>query len=243
MSDNMPPGNGSPNSPPGTSAPLAPNAEEMTEMIARVASQVVNAAWTARSKKLREEITADFKTGFDGLSKQMADMATAPEGKGKKGAAKEEPDDPKMNGMQRQLADLQKAIDDRDRKLAESETKSKQQTLRSTLNEELAKAGITDPTRQRIASTHLISQGFVFADDEGNPIFAENQDSHLDLATGVRAWSKGEEAKIFLPTSGARGSGDRPGQGGTNPKAPSPQDTTSTDLGLALIAAHNAIGV
>jgi hypothetical protein len=214
------------------------------EAVARIAAQVVNGAWTARGKKLREEITADFNKGLEGITKQLADMnAGNGEGKGRKGRTEGGDElDPKMKGLERQLAE-QKAEHDRlMSELAAEKQQRKDGALRQTLAEELAKSGITDPTRQRIATAHLLSQGLVVHGEDGSPLYAESADSHLDLATGIKAWSKSEEAKIFLPPTGARGSGDRPVQGGPKSQA-NGSEPTATDLGLALVREFGGIPV
>jgi hypothetical protein len=216
----------------------------MRDMIAQVASQVVNSAWTARAKKLREDITADFTKGFEGITKQLTELTTpGADGKGKVGkGAKDDGDDPKYKGLERQLAEQKADHDKLLAQLASEQQERKQIGLKQTLAEELAKNGIIDPTRVRIASAHLMAQGLVVLGEDGSPLYAESADSHLDLATGIKTWAKGEEAKIFLPPSGARGSGDRPGQGGPKTQ-PNGNDPTATDLGLAIVKEFGGIAI
>ena len=80
-------------------------------------------------------------------------------------------------------------------------------------------------------------------EETGEPVYHENEHSVVDLATGIRAWMKTEEAKIFLPPTGARGSGDRPGQGGPKTQTGASQEATDADIGLGLIALANGMPV
>ena len=221
------------------------------EAITRMIATNVNAAFTARSKKLKEELTTEFKTGFDGITKQLealaANSASKDGGKGKKGkdGAPEDPDtsDPQLNGLKRQMADMKTQLEARDKELAGEKAKQKLAALRQSAREELGKLGIVEPSRVKAALATLEADGRLGVDDDGQHTYIENKDSAVDLPTGIRAWGKTEDAKIFIPASGARGSGDRPGQSGAGKPGSAPKEATDADLGLALVAAFGGNGV
>lgn len=234
--------------PPAANA--APFTDAQLEQISQVAGQVANSAFAARAKKLEEKLGVEFKTGLEGITRQLTDLAAnASAGKtgkkGKDGGAAEEPDaaDPKFNGMQRQLSELKSQLDARDKELAGEKAKQKLAALRQSAREELGKLGIVEPPRVKAALATLEADGRLGVDDEGQNTYIENANSVVDLATGIRAWGKTDDAKIFIPASGARGSGDRPGQGGAGKPGAAPKETTDADVGLALVATFGGSGV
>ena len=238
MSD-QPQGTG-PSTPQGTGAPSALDEDR----ISQIAAQVVNAAFSARSKKLKEELGAEFKTGFDSITKRLEEMQSAPSSKRKKdGTFGEDATDPVTNGLQRQMQDLKAQLEDRDRKIADADARARKQSLRERAVQELSKAGLSDPVRASLAMRAAIESKLGHDDDTGEPVYHENEHSVVDLATGIRAWMKTEEAKIFLPPTGARGSGDRPGQGGPKTQPGTSQGASDADIGQALIAFANGMPV
>lgn len=238
----QPQGNGAPQAPQGTGAPAALDEEK----VAQIAAQVVNSAFSTRGKKLREDISADVTKSLEGVSKKFEEMfaAAASSGKGKgKGKDGDEPsDDPKLNSLQRELKEL-RAENEAAKKERDAEKSARAaMALRQRLAEELGVHGITEPARVKGATALLLSANQVRYDDDGQIVFAESENSLLDLPTGIKAWAKTDDAKIYMPPSGARGSGDRGGAGGKPP--PSPQgEPSATDIGLALVKEFGGISV
>jgi DNA helicase IV len=231
----------------GTDAPKAFTAEQL-DQVSQVAAQVVNSGFTARTKKLREEIIAEFTKGLEPLSKRLEELAANPASKpSKTPSTKREEDDPvaepKIAGLQRQMADLQKQLDERDRKIAESEAKQRAMSLRQSLMRTLGDNGFSDQVRAEDAVDLLLARGQVKHDDDGNAVFIENENSVLDLANGIKAWAKTDRAKNFLPPTGARGSGDRPGQGANPRSTQTPTEASATDLGLALVREFGGVPI
>jgi hypothetical protein len=233
-------GNGSPNQPTGTGAPAALDEER----VAQIASQVMNNVFKARGQKIKDDIAADLQKGFGEMKKLFDDFAASntSSSKGGKKAGKDaagDPDEgsPEFQGMKRQMAEMRAQIEERDRKLQAAEDAQKRASLRSKLGEELGKVGIVDPARVKAASALLITEeGRVRLDEDGNAVFAESADSVLDLATGIKAWAKSEDAKIFIPATGARGSGDA-ARASKAQQASGPQEMSLADLGLGLAQA------
>lgn len=234
-------GNADPKTAQGGGAPAAFTPEQL-EQISQVAAQVVNSGFTARSKKLKEDIVAEFGKSLEPLTRRLEDMANAaPAAKSAKGGkGKDDPDDgapdPKTASMQRQLDEMKNLLEDRERKIADADARQRAQSLRQSLTRTLSENGFTDPLRNEDAVDLLLARGQVKHDDDGNAVFVENEHSVLDLPTGIKAWAKSDRAKNFLPPTGARGSGDRPVQGGAgNKQGQGPQEVTATTLGLALL--------
>lgn len=223
--------------------------EEQTNLIAQIAGQTMNGVWTARAKKLREELSTDYKSGFEGIAKQLAEMSAAQQAGAKPGKrdkdgkyanGAEEESDPKLNGMARQLAEMKAQLDARDKELAGEKAKQKLAALRQSARDELAKVGV-DGLRAKHVLASLEADGKLAHDEDGNPVYNESANSVVDLATGIRAWAKTEDAKIFLPPSGARGSGDRPGQQSA-PKG-APKEVTDADIGMLLVREFGGLPV
>jgi hypothetical protein len=232
MSDQAP-GNGSPNPPTGTSAPTALD----EEAVSRIASQTLNSVFTGRSKKLQADIVAELDKKLEPFTKKLEDFMAAstsggkPAKKGKDG----EPDDatPEYKGLQRQLQEQKMEHEKLLSKLKESEDRAQATALRQSLAEELSKHGISDALRVKGAIAMLFSDGKVRRDEDGRAVFAESEDSLIDLATGIKAWAKTDDAKIFLPPAGTRGSGGGPGQ--SPPKADQkPGEASAYDIGMAI---------
>jgi hypothetical protein len=236
MSD-QPQGTG-PSTPQGTGAPAALDEDR----IAQIAAQVVNAAFSARGKKLKEDITVELGGRFDSLTKKLEEMTAAPQGKRKKDGETDTAD-PVQNGMARQLAEMKAQLDESAKKLADADARQKKSALKQRAVEELGKAGLTDPVRASLALRAAIEAKLGHDEETGEPVYYENEHSVVDLATGIRAWMKTDEAKIFLPPTGARGSGDRPGQGGPRSTNGAPQEATDLDIGMGLISLANGMPV
>jgi hypothetical protein len=219
------------------------------EKVASIAAQVVNQAFTNRSKKLREEITADFTRGFEGVNKTLAELTAAlPQPKGvkkKEGEAElDHADSPVLKGLQRQLEELRNEATQLKAERDAERTQSKNMTLRQKLGDELARAGINDPQRVRYAMALLVSeeQRVRWSEDGESIVFRDATGEDIDLATGIKTWAKSEDGKHFLPPTGARGSGDRQGQGRTQQQQGT-KEPSATDLGLAIAEAFAAVPV
>lgn len=213
------------------------------EKIAQIAAQVVNQAFTARSKTLKNELTSEFTKGFESMAKRLDELASTKADTRKKKSpdgTDEAPEaqSPEYRGLQRQMAEMKAQLEDRDRQVAEAGAKAKHSELRSRVAEELSKVGVTNPTLVKAATSILVTEDKrVQFDEDGQLVFIESPDSVLDIATGIRAWSKSEDAKNFIQPTGAMGSGSRPMQRapqGRPANAPKSQAEEDFELGAAL---------
>ena len=213
------------------------------EKIAQIAAQVVNQAFTARSKTLKNELTSEFTKGFESMAKRLDELATSKaDSRKKKGPDGEETGEaqstPEYRGLQRQMAEMKAQLEDRDKQVAEAGARAKHTELRSRVAEELGKVGVTNPMLVKAATSILVTEDKrVQFDEDGQLVFHESPDSVLDIATGIRAWAKSEDAKNFIQPTGAMGSGSRPAQRaqqGRPANAPKSQTEEDFDLGSAL---------
>lgn len=139
-------------------------------------------------------------------------------------------DTPEYRGLKKQLDDTAaqvRASAEREKVAMES---AKATRLRQGVAEMLAKKGF-DPARVRLAVGQLIDvdkRARIDGEGDDERIVIKDTDGEVDLETGVDAWAKTDEAKIYLPPRGSAGSGDRGGgrrANGSNQKAePSFQD-------------------
>jgi hypothetical protein len=134
---------------------------------------------------------------------------------GDKGGSRQTPvtETPEYRGLKKQLDETAaqvRASADREKAAMEA---AKATRLRQGVAEMLTKKGF-DPARVRLAVGHLIDvDKRVRLDGEGENerIVIKDTDGDVDLETGVDAWAKTDEAKIYLPPRGSAGSGDRGG--------------------------------
>ena len=229
----------------GNGAPQALTEEKVAQMVA----QIVNQAFSARSKTLKKELSDDMGKNFEGLQKRLDEMSLtkADSRRRKPGEEGDEPDKstPEFRGMQRQLQDMKSSLEERDRKLAEANQRQRTTELRQRVSEELGRNGVTDPRSVKGAMAILVSdEQRIRYDDDGSLVFVENQDSVLDLSTGIKAWMKSDDAKLYLPPSGAMGSGGRPVARQVAPANAQPSDADdSMNIGLALVQQFGGTGV
>ena len=223
----------------GSGAPEALTAE----VVAQIAAQVVNQAFTARSKTLKTELTSEFTKGFESMGKRLDELANSKaDSRKKKGpdGAEESPEvqSPEYRGLQRQMAEMKAQLEERDKQVAEAGARAKHAELRSRVAEELGKVGVTNPMMVKAATSILVTDDKrVQFDEEGQLVYVESADSVLDIATGIRAWAKSDDAKNFIAPSGAMGSGGRPAQRaqqGRPANAPKSEAEENYDLGAAL---------
>ena len=238
--------------PTGNGAPSTPIWEqpEFIEKMSQLTATITNQAIGARFKTFEKQLDAKSAESTKSILDKIAEMGTtAAAGKsGKKGEKGEEEssETPAFKSMQRQLAEVTKETERLKSERDQERSKSRDMSLRQKVTDELTKNGITDPQRARHALAVLKEEQRVkYAEDDSDDIvFRDADGSFLDLSTGVKSWSKGEDGKHFLPPTGARGSGDRPGQGSRNAnQVPPSGEATATDIGLALLSQYGGTSV
>jgi hypothetical protein len=223
--------------------------EAQLEQISEVAGRVANGQFNSRIKRLQEEMSANFSKVLEPISKQLSDLAATqqpPPGDGKgKGKGKDgDPAEgsPEFRGMQKQLADQKAAHDKLLSELAAEKAKAADASMRSALRDKLAAHGIEGVRAKHAIASLVDSEKRVRRDDDGQAVFIDTDGQPIDIDTGLKAWAKTEDAKIFLPPTGARGSGG--GSGGPPPKQGNGAgEVTATDLGLAFVRDFGGIPI
>jgi hypothetical protein len=205
-------------------------------------NELINKALSARFRTFEEKQT---KT-FEGLTtKLMTDFGASLDTKLE--AFKPVPDkephgDPKQSpeyrAQQKQIDDLKKTVTQAQQEKAVERQKARSATLRQGVEAQLKEMGVTHPH----AAGYLIDSAKLvdFADENSeNVIFRKKGSEDVDLlGPGLSEWLKSAEGKLYVPTSGASGSGERPGgSGGTPPRSGngSPPAMTRHELGSALL--------
>ncbi len=141
-------------------------------------------------------------------------------------------DDPRIAGLQQQIEEL-KADNARKDAIAASEREQRRgSALRQHLADALVKGGM-DAARARHAIGFLadVEKRVKYAADDADELVFVDGDEELDLAAGLKAWLKSEDAKLYLPPRGAAGSGDR-GAGSPRPQAPGQPDRSAVSQAL-----------
>lgn len=204
----------------GAPADFTPDQLDKLQMIA---AGVVNQTMTARLKSFEKQLHESLgKTVGDQLKEHLKGASAQPPGddagEGKKGKREQAPgvDTTMVNTLQTQLAELNRRYEAAERQAAEEREKNRGASLRQRLAEELARIGVTNAEQQEIAVGYLVdSKKAVKFDveggDENRVVFMDEQGGVVNLDVGLRGWSKTPRAKFFLPPTGAKGAGTRPG--------------------------------
>lgn len=206
-----------------------------------VTEEQLNRAITARFSTFQKQVEKGVgeviaTTLTSKLDELKASLGT-PSGDQSKESAKagDVENSPLVKGLQRQLDEQKSSVAAMKAERDAEKARSRDQSLRSKLADDLTKAGL-DPTRVRQAAGILIDveKRVRFSDDDGDEIVFKDSTGDVDLGTGLKSWVKSDDAKIFLPPRGTQGSGDRSqGKGTQNGKA-------APSLGAALL--HMATG-
>jgi hypothetical protein len=118
-------------------------------------------------------------------------------------------DDPLVRGMRQELTDAKNQIKAAQEATALERAKVRDRDLRQRVSDALGDAGVKDPARNRAAVTNLIANKQVsWSDSDEEQINFASDDGAVDLKTGIKGWSKTDDAKIFIAPTNTRGSGD-----------------------------------
>jgi hypothetical protein len=210
-----------------------------------ITSEELNKAVTARlqafeksfDKKHKETLSEALKGlvgEIDGLvSTKLETMVAAKSTDGKDKGKSGVEDNPMVLGLKKELADLRTKAEQAEKRAAAEEARAKDIELRRKLGDELGKHGV-DSSRAKMAVGFLIdSDKRARYSDEGEILFRDEEGNDLELAAGVKAWIRSEDAKIYLPPKGMHGSGERPSSG--KPKVGADGKMSRAQLGEALL--------
>lgn len=145
---------------------------------------------------------------------------------------------PEYRAQQKQIDDLKKSITQAQNEKQQERQKARAVMLRQNVETALKGMKVDHPH----AAAYLIDSAKLvdFADENSeNVIFRKKGSEETDLLeTGLSEWLKSAEGKLYVPATGASGSGERPGGGGGLPSRPvngAAPVASRAELGAALM--------
>lgn len=210
------------------------------EDITNVVSEMLNKALTNRNKQVEaklEKAIVDIQTKFQ---EQLSALTQTSQTTDKtKTAEVDYESTPAYRGMQKQIAELQKQAEEAKLASLAVQKQNREVRLRQKVGEELIKVGV-DPSRVKHAVTFLLDgeKRVKYADEESDDIVFNDNDTEIDLQTGLKSWAKTDDAKIYQPARGTTGSGDPP----RGKKQPSSNPSNNRDALEGLISQAFAEG-
>lgn len=223
-----------------------PFTDQQVDSLKSLVSGIVNSAISARDKmsdKKRAEDRDAAKGEFAKLlDEKFAAFRPAEEGdkngKGGKGGRSKD-DDVEMTAMRKTLDDLRQQNEQTLQRAQRERAKNIDGSVRNAIFEELAGHGL-DQARAKAAyaAFRLDDRVESQVDDETDAVtvlFRDDDGQQVPLKDGVKRWVKTDAAKIYLPPTGAKGSGSRPTNSGGQ-KGPLLDADIRTNLGEALKA-------
>jgi len=220
-----------------------PFSDAQVDSLKALVSGIVNSAISARDKmsdKKRAEDRDAVKTEFAKLlDEKFASFKPAgdddKDGKGKGRRSKEE--DAELTTLRKRLDEVQQQNEQAIQRAARERAKNVDNTVRNAIFESLAEHGLDQPrAKAAYASLHLDGRFESQVDDETDAVtvlFRDDDGAQVPVKDGIRRWVKTDAAKIYLPPTGAKGSGSRPTNSGGQKGALSDADIKN-NLGEAL---------
>jgi hypothetical protein len=176
------------------------------DQVVEIVTDVVNKAISNRNKQVESKFEKSL-TELKSMFEQKLTAATAAPV-----VASNEPkveDSPIYKGMLKQYEEIKSRLDQSEKEKAAEREAARDLKMRQRVADELVKAGV-DPSRTKHALALLVdSEKRVRFDEDGEMIFRDTDNQDVDFSTGLRSWSKSDDAKVFMPARGATGSGDR----------------------------------
>jgi hypothetical protein len=196
------------------------NDAQLTAIKALV-SGVVNQTISARDKMSDKKRGEDAKAAEDRFAKMLDEKLSSfkpsgeepPDGGGKPG---KKGDNVAFDTLKRQFEEQKTLFQAAEKRAKDAIERNRSVTLRQTTAEQLGAFGI-DGARFKGAFAVLQQEGRIrHRDDESEDmVFVDDMGSEVELAVGLASWAKSDDAKIYLPPSGTRGSGSsKPANGG-----------------------------
>lgn len=179
----------------------------------------MNAMFTARSntlgKQIHEKVVASMgetlTSKFEELSQRLAAVRPKDDDKDKdgegKGGKRNKGEDVELATLKKQMAELAAKAERAEQESAQAKAANRATQLRDQTAGVLSSLGVVGE-RFTAAWPHIRER---IRDDGENVTFIDETGTEVELASGVKGWAKTDFAKIFLPPTGTRGSGSRPG--------------------------------
>lgn len=192
-------------------------------------NKAINAAITGRlkdfstsfEKKIGETLTKSLGEIAPQIDKllddKIAGLKPAGDGKTPQGNVPSTVDienHPSFKGMKKQLEENAKVSQRLQEERDAERTKARDIDLRKRVSDHLSKTIPADRLQHAVGFL-VDAQKRVRWNDDASELVFRDRDGDVDLETGLGAWQKSDDAKIYLPPRGPQGSGDRGGGRGT----------------------------
>lgn len=213
--------------------------EEITQMMGGVVNNMLTARLKTFEKQLHEKVGLSINESLTKtLDEKLASFKPAekmPEEEGGgKGGKKSEKENAEMATLRKQMETLQAKADASERQSAQLRERARETALREQASKFLANAGIVgdrfDAAYAKLVYDRKLKPS---EDSDSDENFYVDATGEMALEVGLGSWLKTEQAKIFLPPSGTRGSGSRPSSGMPNGQKPTP-DQIRSNIAAAL---------
>jgi hypothetical protein len=194
--------------------------EEQLEGIKTLVSGIVNSAISARDKmsdKKRGEDRDAILKAIDEKLQTFKPAAPDPEEKGAKGGKRSKEDDLELTALRKSMDELRLQNEQERARAARERSKNIDNSVRQSIYEALSEHGL-DAVRSKAAFASFKLDGRFEAQhdedsDEVTVLFRDDDGTQVPLRDGIKRWVKTDAAKIYLPPTGAKGSGSRPSTG------------------------------
>jgi hypothetical protein len=209
---------------------------EQKEALQAMMGQTVNNILTARlntvEKKLLEKTSSSIGEALKSqLPELLKDFRAPPESTDDVGGSKGGKKDKDSSELATKLATMAKQQEATLARLDASERKAAQ------LREQARAAAIRDQTSRFLANAGIVGDAFDAAyaylahngkiktaeDPDSDEAFFADPAGDVTLEVGLGGWLKTNQAKLFLPATGTRGSNSRPSSGMPNGQKPTPE--------------------
>jgi hypothetical protein len=205
----QPQGSGTPEVSQGTDVPEYVSKTEFNEQL--------NRAITARTKQLEAKHTQSTEAlmaKFDEMlsTRLEAFKPAAPASTPAADAPPSPTDSPEFKAMAARLAKMDEQWKTESEKRKSLEAKERDTTMRSRITEYAAEHKV-DAKRAKVLVGHLVdSEKRVSWSEDGESLVYRTDDGDtVDYKSGLLSFFKSEDGKLFIPPTGASGSGDRGG--------------------------------
>lgn len=221
-----PQGNPSPQDGQGNDGPKYVTAEEL--------NKAITARFTDHQKKLEKHLET-FSGTLTGKLEELLKSVPAPKSTDTADPPKSASESPEFKGLMKQMEEIKRENLKIQQERDAERTKSKDATLRQQLSDALIKNGV-DANRVKHAVGILVDseKRVRFEEDGESIVFKDDDNTDVDLTTGIKSWVKSDDGKFYLPPRGVNGSGDRGAGRAPNIRNDS-KAPTAESLGMALL--------
>lgn len=201
----------------------------LEERIGKAVDARLNRAISGHLTRMQPKLAADIGAQvLAGLKAQQGEnddeTADPPESnKGKPPKGQNAEADQRLKSLEKQLADERKKREASEAKQLDTEAKRARGEEDDAVKSALMAAGVKDEARIRAALHTHRGEGRVKRGEDGTILFMKRTDAgdeEMPLAKGIADWAKTDEGKVFLPPTGASGSGGNPPKNGGANGAP-----------------------